>query len=154
MNRLLPLVPVAAVLIGGCGGSPPQTQAHAPAADAAVARAGSAAASEGTLVVGQRGSTAVPAKWFVRVESGTGAKVVERGFAGGAVELTRSLAVGEYRVIAWQRPCEAACPESGEKGLGPLREVCGTPVDIAAGARVPVTVVVGGEGSCSVEAGT
>jgi hypothetical protein len=88
--------------------------------------------------------------WFVRIESPGSEPLAEAGFPDRPVSFTRELPTGQYRVIAWQRPCDGACPASGEKGLGPLDEVCGTTVSVAGGRRVDAVVQISSDGGCTV----
>lgn len=130
MRRLV-LVTAAAVLLGGCGGSP-------------------AAQPTGTLDVTQEGTAPAHTAWYVRVETTDAEPVTEHAYPTPPITLTQQLATGRYRVISWNRPCANTCPKSGEKGLGPLSQVCGTPVTITEGTRVSATVVIGTDGTCSV----
>jgi hypothetical protein len=125
------LVPVAAVLLGGCGGSP-------------------ADQPTGTLDVGQEGTAPARTAWYLRIETTNAEPVTEHAYPNGTITLTQQLATGDYRVISWNRPCAEVCPSTGENGLGPLSEVCGAPVTIVEGARVSATVVINADGGCSV----
>lgn len=131
MNRTILVVPVAAALLGGCGGSP-------------------ADQPTGTLDVGQEGTAPARTAWYVRIETMDAKPVTEHAYPNAPITLTQQLSTGSYRVISWNRPCADACPSSGEHGLGPLSEVCGAPVNVTQGTRVSATVVIGSEGTCSV----
>jgi hypothetical protein len=128
------LVPVAAALLGGCGGSP-------------------ADQPSGTLEVGQEGTAPARTAWYLRIETTDADPVTEHAYPTPPITLTRQLAVGTYRVISWNRPCTDNCPSSGENGLGPLSQVCGAPVTITQGNRVSATVVINTDGTCSVRTG-
>lgn len=131
MNPTRILVPAAAVLLGGCGGSP----ANQPT---------------GTLDVGQEGTAPARTAWYVRIETTDAKPVTEHAYPNAPITLTQQLAVGDYRVVSWNRPCSDVCPSTGEDGLGPLSQVCGGPVTVTQGARVSATVVIGSDGTCSV----
>ena len=131
MNRFRILVPVAAVLLSGCGGSP-------------------TAAPTGTLDVGQEGTAPAHTAWYVRIETTDAEPVTEHTYPKPPINLTQQLDAGDYRVVSWNRPCADVCPSSGEKGLGPLSQVCGAPVTVAEGTRVSAMVVIGTDGTCSV----
>ncbi len=133
MNRAFLLVPVAAVLLGGCGGSPPAEQQHT-----------------GTVEVKQQGTPPQRTAWYLRIEDMEAKPVTEHAYPNAAIALTQQLSAGDYRVISWNRPCADTCPSSGENGLGPLSEVCGAPIKVTEGVRVSATVVIESEGSCSV----
>lgn len=145
MNRSLLLVPVAAALIGGCGGPPPATGQEPPRQSQPVQ-----ADPVATVIVGQRGTAPKDTQWYVRIETDAGVRVTEADFGAGGIDLTKRLDPGDYRVISWHRRCTDSCPQSGEHGLGPLAEVCGVPVRIAKGDRINATVVIGPEGACTV----
>lgn len=147
MSVARPLVSAVAalLLLGGCGG--------AASPDATPSETGSpsvAASGTGTLVVGQSGTAAPKTIWYVRIESMAAEPLTEKGFPGAAISLKEQLAPGQYRVISWWRTCRSACPSSGEKGLGPLEQVCGAVVTVAADARVTATVVIKADGGCTV----
>ncbi|HEV2779074.1 MAG TPA: hypothetical protein VGX25_06685 [Actinophytocola sp.] len=131
MNRIRILVPVAAALLGGCGGSP-------------------ADQPTGTLDVGQQGTAPPRTAWYLRIETTDAKPIVEHTYPNAPIALTQDLAVGNYRVISWNRPCSDACPASGDNGLGPLSQVCGAPVTVTKGTRVSATVVINTDGTCSV----
>lgn len=144
MNRLFLLVPVAAALIGGCGGPPPtEPEAPAPICQAADD-------STGTLVVDQAGVRPGRTAWYVRIETTAAKTVHESAYPTDDIALTTQLPTGQYRVIGWHRPCAEGCPPTGEQGLGPLGEVCGAKVSIKPGARVTATVRIGSNGTCSI----
>ena len=129
------LVPVAALLLAGCGGSP-------------------AAQPTGTLEVAHEGTQPPLTAWYVRIETMDADPVTEHAYPNGPIELTERLATGKYRVISWNRPCADACPTEGEQGLGPLSQVCGTPVTITDGTRTAATVVINQDGTCTVRVNT
>lgn len=141
MIRLLLLVPVAAALLGGCGGSPPAQPDTAAAA---------AEGNNGTLVVQQDGRRPQHTAWYVRIETTKATTVTEAAYPVDDIALTKQLPAGQYRVISWHRPCSSECPTSGERGLGPLTEVCGAKVAVNAGARVTATVRITADGACEV----
>jgi hypothetical protein len=128
------LVPVAALLLSGCGGSP-------------------AAAPTGTLVVDHEGTPPPLTAWYVRVETMDAEPVTEHAYPNGPIALTEQLSAGKYRVISWNRPCTETCPKSGEQGLGPLSEVCGAPVTITNETRTAATVVLHADGTCTIRVG-
>ncbi|GLZ27846.1 hypothetical protein Lesp02_00360 [Lentzea sp. NBRC 105346] len=143
MIRLLIAVPVAAVLLGGCGGSP-----------STVESAATPSSSDGTIVVAQEGSAPARTQWYVRIETTKAESVTEAAYPNAPIALTKQLPAGQYRVISWHRTCSGACPASGEDGLGPLEEVCGAATTVTPGGRVAATVVIDAEGGCSVRVGT
>jgi len=125
-------VPLAAVLLGGCGGSPAADQ------------------PTGTVVVGQDGTPPPHTAWYVRIETMDAKPVTEHAYPNAGIALTQQVSPGDYRVISWNRPCTDTCPNSGENGLGPLSEVCGAPVSVTQDNRVSATVVINADGTCSV----
>ena len=125
--RILLLVPVAAVLLGGCGGPP-----------------------AGTLVVDQKGDRPAQSAWYLRIETMKAKVVKEAAFPGGDISFEHELPVGRYRVISWSRPCTSDCPSSGERGLGPLKDVCGAPIEVSESVPVQATVEINTSGGCSV----
>lgn len=133
MNRARILVPVVAALLGGCGGSPAATDQ-----------------STGTLDVGQEGEPPARTAWYVRIETTKAEPVTEHAYPNSPITLSRKLSAGDYRVISWNRACSGTCPSTGEKGLGPLSQVCGAQVTITRGTRVSATVVIAPDGTCSV----
>lgn len=145
MNRFLLLVPVAVALVGGCGGQPPAER------DAAQ-QVAAADSNGGTLIVEQDGRRPQHTAWYVRIETTAATTVREAAFPVADIALTEQLPAGQYRVISWHRPCSGPCPSSGERGLGPLAEVCGTKVTLKADTRVTATVRIAADGRCSVDA--
>ncbi|MGW5193404.1 hypothetical protein ACWEOO_29425 [Kribbella sp. NPDC004138] len=161
MNRLV-LASVAVVLLSGCGGSPqPSSSATQIAAATQTAPplttpseqtshvAGASAAAG--LVVGQQGSTAAHTLWSLRIEDTSAKPIVEQIFNGGRIAFSRSIPGGNYRVIVWSRPCEGACPATGEAGLGQLQEVCGAQVTLAPGRPTKSTAVLANDGTCTIK---
>jgi hypothetical protein len=146
VNRLALLVPAAAALLAACGGPPPTV---APPSSTAMSTSVSSP-DVGTVVVRQDGTAPERTAWYVRIETGKAELVAEYAFPGRPISLTKQLPIGDYRIISWHRPCESACPTSGEKGLGPLAEVCGTPVTLRQGKEQTATVAIDPSGSCSV----
>ena len=145
LQRLLVSAAVVLLTLGGCGGAADgdeRRDAESPLA--------SPPPTAGTLVVGQSGDTPPRTLWYVRIENMQAEPLAEQGFPGRNIAFTRTLKPGEYRVISWYRTCQGACPTVGEKGLSPLRQVCGAPVRVAAGEKVTATVKVGVD-RCSVE---
>jgi hypothetical protein len=150
VNRLPHVGLVAAVLVlaTGCGGSaqritkaeptPPQTTHAQPL--------------PGTINVTQVGTAAPKTMWFVRIERPDSKPLAEAGFPNRPLSFSRNLPAGKYRVIAWRRTCTGACPASGENGLGPLEEVCGTLVSMTAGQRVDTIVQINAGSDCTVTA--
>ncbi|MGH3645663.1 MAG: hypothetical protein ACRDTM_00555 [Micromonosporaceae bacterium] len=146
-HRLLVSAAVALFLLGGCGGAaPPESEPASPSAPATTTPASGAA----TLTVGQSGTAAPRTIWYVRIESMAAKPLVEKGFSGTSIALNQQLEPGEYRVISWWRQCRNVCPTSGEKGLGPLEQVCGAVVNLPAGAHVTATVTIKEDGGCTV----
>jgi len=88
--------------------------------------------------------------WFVRIESSGSKPLAEAAFPDRPVSFSRDLPTGQYRVIAWQRPCAGPCPAAGEEGLGPLDDVCGAVVSVASGRRVDAVVQISPDGGCTV----
>lgn len=162
MNRLV-LASVAVVLLSGCGGSPqpsssatqiaPATQTTAPpltTPSEQTSHVVSASAAAG-LVVEQQGRTADHTLWSLRIEDASAKPIVEQLFNGGRIAFSRSIPGGKYRVIVWSRPCEGACPATGEAGLGQLQEVCGAQVTLAPGRPTKSTAVLANDGTCTVK---
>jgi hypothetical protein len=141
MIRVLLAVPVAAVLLGGCGGSPSTAEQQV-------------SSSEGTIVVAQEGTTPAGTQWYVRIETTKSEPVTESAYPNAPIALTKQLSAGQYRVISWHRACTNTCPTTGEEGLGPLEDVCGAATTVAAGNRVTATVAIEAEGGCSVRVGS
>ncbi|MEV6524509.1 hypothetical protein AB0M43_21355 [Longispora sp. NPDC051575] len=153
MERVTPrlLVPVAALLIlAGCGGQPqPATKTQTTPSPVRTSAAPGTDAP-GTLSITQSGTTPANTIWYARVETPNGRSLAEASFNTGPITLDKSLPPGRYRAISWHRACTGTCPTSGEKGLGPLAEVCGAAVTVPAGGRVTATVVIGEAGTCTV----
>ncbi|WP_412542951.1 hypothetical protein R8Z50_10855 [Longispora sp. K20-0274] len=149
MRSLALLVPVAVLLLAGCGGQPSATHAAETSARP-VPAATTSPGTDGTLEIGQDGAAPPNTLWYARIETPESKVVVESAYPAGPIALTKQLAAGRYRVIAWHRACTGACPTSGEKGLGPLEEVCGAVVTVTAAARVTARVVIDGDGACMV----
>jgi hypothetical protein len=143
----------AALLITGCGGSPqttppPQaTQASQPTQSASALNA----ASQASLVVDQQGTRPARTLWSIRIEDTTAKAVAEQLFHADRITLSRKLPTGTYRIIVWSRPCDDTCPTSGEKGLGPLRDVCGGQVTVTTGQQTKATAVLANDGTCTVK---
>jgi len=106
-------------------------------------------ASAGHLLVGQKGTLAGNL-WYLRIESAKGANLNEQAFPAGSIALDKPLPQGDYRVISWRRTCTATCPSTGDKGLGPLQDVCGALVHISTGKTAQVKVAINPDGSCSI----
>lgn len=106
-------------------------------------------ADNGRLLVSQSGS--LPRNvWTVRIEKADASTALERGFREAPISLDTLLAEGDYRVVSWSRSCNGACPASGDKGLGPLGNVCGELVRVNSGEIVRVRVAVSPDGSCAI----
>lgn len=146
MNRIV-LVSAAAALLSGCGGA-----SQADNQPAAPAPAGSR--DTATIVVSQDGATPPLTAWYVRIETPAAKSVTEASYPNAPISMTREVPAGTYRVISWSRPCSDRCPDSGEAGLGPMRDVCGAPVTVSPGARVSTAVEIHTDGTCSVRVDT
>jgi 2-polyprenyl-6-methoxyphenol hydroxylase-like FAD-dependent oxidoreductase len=107
----------------------------------------------GTLTVSQQGSTPVRTVWYLRIEDLAARTMVEQSSLQ-PIALSKTLAEGQYRVIVWHRACEKTCPAHGEQGLGPLEQVCGAKVTVAAATTVRAVAVVGADGSCAIKVTT
>jgi len=156
----------AAGLLSGCGGSAssdqpaagtsvtaastpsPTAAASTPTTSTSVGGPG-AQAVPGTIAVRQRGTQPAKTLWFLRVENPAAKPLFEHRYAGMAISQTLSYKQGDYRVIAYSRPCSDTCPATGEDGLGELAEVCGIKVHVTPAGRVPVTVSFAKDGNCS-----
>lgn len=153
-RSLIALVAAGILAISGCGQAAPDPALSAALGGTrAVAASTSttpstAAQSEGRLSVTQV-AVDPTAVWFVRVERATGEGVVERSYATGPVTFTTGLGSGEYRVLAWRRPCTRTCPTVGEAGLGDLEGVCGAKVRITAGTTTRANLTSTTAGDCS-----
>ncbi|MEV6524501.1 hypothetical protein AB0M43_21315 [Longispora sp. NPDC051575] len=147
MRSVVLLVPVAALLLAGCGGQPPSPR---PSAAIASSAAPAPRGTSGTLVINQSGAAPARTAWYARVETPDAKPLTEAAFPQGPITLTKELTAGKYRVIAWHRACADVCPTTGEKGLGPLEEVCGATVTVTAGATLTATVTIDAEGTCAV----
>lgn len=141
--HLLASAAAALLLLGGCGGAAPSD-----AGDPAGATA--APANGGVLTVDQTGAAKPRTLWYVRIETLKAEPVFETAFPGRKISLTRRLKPGQYRVISWWRTCEGVCPTAGEKGLGPLENVCGAPVTIVSGRKAKATVSITADG-CAID---
>lgn len=142
MNRIV-LISAAAALLGGCGGAPSADTQPAPAVP-------SGTSGSATIVVTQDGATPPLTQWYVRIETPAAKKVTEAAYPNVPISLTHEVSPGDYRVISWSRPCSGSCPKSGEAGLGAMRDVCGAPVNVGAGARVSTAVEIHSDGTCTV----
>ena len=146
----------AVLLLAGCGGSPKvASEPSAPStAQMPVARTAgtpsSAAVAPGTLMVSQQGSTPARTIWYLRIEDLSARTMFEQSYSQ-PIALSKTFAEGQYRAIVWHRACEKTCPAHGEQGLGPLEQVCGAKVAVAAAATVKAVAVVGADGSCSIK---
>lgn len=106
-------------------------------------------AGHGRLLVSQSGS--LPRNVLtVRVEKADASTAVEQAFREAPISVDTQLPQGDYRVVSWSRACNGACPPSGEKGLGPLENVCGGLVRVNSGETVRVRVAVSPDGSCAI----
>ncbi len=151
----------AAGLASGCGG-PAQPAADLPEQSVAVTPSAPVPTTPsstpstvtngqpvpGTLVVRQHGTQPARTLWYLRVESPAAKPLVQRSYPGTAIAQTAHFKAGDYRVIAYSRPCSGTCSVHGEDGLGPLAEVCGIKVHLAADTRTAVTVAMKPDGSC------
>lgn len=88
--------------------------------------------------------------WTVRVEKANAGTALEEAFREVPISVDTQLPEGDYRVVSWSRACDGACPTSGEKGLGPLGNVCGELVRVNSGEIVRVRVAVSPDGSCAI----
>lgn len=162
MNRLALAASVAAVLLtGGCGGEPrsipPPAEQSAPATSTTPSSAGTTASApariSGTIVVSQQGSTPAKTLWYLRVEDMSGKPLLEQAFPNQQIALNRAFPAGGYRVMVWNRPCEGACPTSGESGLGSLQQVCGSHLALTAGQQAKAAAVIKPDGTCTIKVG-
>lgn len=157
MNRIALVASAAALFVTGCGGSPPtdtsSLQPRAAEQSSVTSPSGKAptSADGGTLVVGQAGTAPTRMLWSLRVEDLTAKPLAEQIFHQSRISFTRSFPTGNYRVIVWSRPCDGTCPSEGETGLGPLKEVCGAQVTLAAGRPTGATAVLATDGSCTIK---
>lgn len=77
--------------------------------------------------------------------------LLEKAYPGRRIALSQPLPAGPYRLLVWNRPCAGACPTSGEKGLGPLQDVCGAQLKMPSGRQLKVSAAIGADGTCSVK---
>jgi len=134
-------------LAAGCGGSAAQPSAETGSTPPSSTHADP---QRGTINVTQRGAAAPKTMWFVRIESPDSKPLAEAGFPDRPVSFSRDLPTGQYRVIAWQRPCGGPCQAAGEKGLGPLDDVCGAVVSVTSGRPVNAVVQISTDGGCTI----
>lgn len=160
MNRIALAASVAAVLLtGGCGGVPRSTPEPAeqspPATSTAPSSAGTTASApaltSGTIVVSQQGTTPAKTLWYLRVEDMSAKPLLEQAFPNQRIALNQAFPAGNYRMLVWNRPCDDACPTSGESGLGQLQQVCGAKLDLTAGQQTQAAAVVNPDGTCTVK---
>ena len=111
--------------------------------------AAASVADHGRLVVSQSGPLPHHV-WTVRVERADASTAVEQAFREAPISVDTRLPKGDYRVVSWSRACNGACPTSGEKGLGPLGNVCGKLVRVTGGEATRVRVAVSPDGSCAI----
>jgi hypothetical protein len=91
--------------------------------------------------------------WYLRIEDLAARTMFEQSYLQ-PIALRKTLAEGQYRAIVWHRVCEKTCPTHGEQGLGPLEQVCGAKVAVAAAATVRAVAVLGADGSCAIKVTT
>jgi hypothetical protein len=160
--RLALVVSAAAVLLmSGCGG-PPQsstpagTPISAPASPSPQTPVTAAvpASTTGTLQVAQQGDTPASMVWYLRVEDLAAKPLMERAYYGQPIAFSQAFPAAGYRIVVWSRPCDGACPVSGEAGLGPLKQVCGAKLELTAGVETNATAVLTTDGGCTVRVGT
>jgi hypothetical protein len=149
------VVLAAALILSGCGETPVQTAGKTPDASPSQlttapgdSTASASVAPAGRLLVEQKG-TRTQDVWYLRIEGAKGALVSEQAFPAGSISLDKSLPPGDYRVVGWRRACTGACPSVGEKGLGPLKDVCGTTFHLSIGKTVLAKVAINPDGSCA-----
>lgn len=83
-------------------------------------------------------------------DASTGEMVIEEVFTGDApAVLDRELAPGSYRLVSYQRPCEASCPDLGG-GLDPPTDRCESVFDAAADTTTVATITVSPGQGCAI----
>jgi hypothetical protein len=116
------------------------------AAQATPGPAATAPAPAGQLrIIQTRVGTAVPiegALSYIRLERATGATVTQRQLPGSG-NLTLQVRPGAYRLVSWQRICDANCGT-----LDPPSQHCARPLTIRSGEQLTVAIQVNFASGC------